>query len=845
VIGSISLLQQHSDYKNKERSLLKICFPLRLTKTEIFANKVTFQQLLLSLIGSAICLCHMGCKRETPAPYDLSQATYVGSQRCGECHQAEMFQHQGSHHDLAMQLASESSVLGDFNNARLEHYGVTSRFYRQGDAFIVQTEGPDGRLQDFTIQYVFGVTPLQQYMVELPESPAAERVDGEIPRVQVLPLCWDTERREWFFLDPPDVREKLDYRDDLHWTGIAQRWNTMCADCHSTNFRRQFTPGPMSNPSDHGPERANQIDSGIGVYRSQFSEINVSCETCHGPGSIHVQLAGQRRPDWGRDKGYGLANLKGSAEAQVQACAPCHSRRSVIFPDYRAGFDYHDYHRVSMLRWPVYYPDGQVLDENYVYGSFIQSKMYHKGIRCTDCHDPHTARLKHQGNQVCTSCHQHPTTKYDTPDHHFHTAGSPGAQCVNCHMPETTYMKVDARRDHSFRIPRPDLSLLLGTPNACTSCHLNPGNISEEKRDELPLYQHWMQRARDGDAEVADEIRRADQWCEDACQQWYGDQRDTRPHWGQAIHAGQTHQANAVEQLQELLSSRGELAPFIARATALEILSEIDIHAATDEAAAALEDPHPLLRAVAAATLAGAPNTSRAAGLLEHSLQDPSRLVRIEAARSLLDLPAAARSPSARINWQNAIDELREGYLVNNDRSGAHLALGGVAEAMGQHEQAIQHYRTAIVVEPGAAGARTNLAALLGRNLESGSSIPNSVRDSLQNQISLLRKQELVLLERDVSLLPDPPAMLLFRYGLSLYLDGQVELAAAQIIRAAELNKDDATFAESAAEILERLQRWDQAVYWADQAVKRSGGSPQSKAIQKRILNQRGSQAIR
>jgi tetratricopeptide (TPR) repeat protein len=793
---------------------------------------------LLVCLFAVACCSQLGCNRQPAEPFDLSQASYVGSERCAECHQEQMAQHSGSHHDLAMQLATEGSVLGDFTDASLEHYGITSRFYREGDRYMVQTEGPDGQMHDYLVKYVFGVSPLQQYMVEFPDESFSSANRDQLPRVQVLPLCWDTQRKEWFFLDPPDVRTKLDPRDDLHWTGIAQRWNTMCADCHSTNFRRNFSPGVMSKLADHGPDQANQVGGEIGEYRSEFSEINVSCETCHGPASLHVELAQQRSPGWNRERGYGLANLKRSAEDQIQACAPCHSRRSAIDANFQAGHDFFDHFRLSLLTWPTYYPDGQVLDEDYVYGSFIQSKMYHKGIRCTDCHDPHTAGLKHQGNQVCTSCHQHPAAKYDTPAHHFHAAGSPGAACVNCHMPSTHYMKVDARRDHSFRIPRPDLSLQLGTPNACTSCHFKPENVSIEKRDGLVLYQDWMHRAREGDAEVAEELRRADQWCDDACQSWYGADRQTGSHWGQAIHAGQTGTVGAVEQLMQLLAAKGESAPAIARATALQILSEIDAATATIEAGKSLEDPHPMVRAAAAAALAVSPNPTRAAEMLERSLSDSSRLVRTESASSLLQLPASARSPSSRAFFERALGELRSGYLANNDRSGAHLALGSLAESLGQFEQAIEHYRTAIVVEPGTAGPRTNLAALLSGNLQRNPAMPESVKSSIEGQIKLLRSQELELLARDVGLMPNPPPMLVFRYGLSLYLDGQIEAAAEQIIRAAELQTDDVTFAESAAEILEKLQRWDQAAAWAREAVRRSDGSPESNAILQRIQSQ-------
>ena len=649
-----------------------------------------------------------------------------------------------------MQPATPRTVLGQFDDVTVEHYGIRSRLFRQGDAFWVHTEGPDGTMQDFRVDYVLGVAPLQQYMVEFPQSPEPDGPTSGLPRIQVLPLCWDTVNHRWFYLDPPDVSDRLDPRDDLHWTGIAQRWNTMCGECHTTDFRKNFTPGPMTSLADHAPARVNQADHRAGTYQSNFSEMNVSCEACHGPASVHLELARQRFPGWNRQRGYGLANLKLSAEHQIQSCAPCHSRRGVIHGGYRSGEDFHDYFQSSLLTWPTYYPDGQLLDENFEHGSFVQSKMYHKGIRCTDCHDPHSARLKHQGNELCTSCHQHPAARYDSAAHHFHQPGSPGSQCVNCHMPTTTYMNVHARRDHSLRIPRPDLSLQLGTPNACAACHLEPGNIGTETAAQLALYQDWLAAARAGDQPVVDELDRANRWCDQACEKWYGPLRRREEHWGLAIAAGQNRQPDAVERLQRLLATRGEAAPAIARATALQVLGEIDPVAAGQQAVLAVGDAHPLVRSVAVSGLSGLPVPTQAVGLLEEALSDPSRLVRIEAARQLLDFPRSLHSSQASGRWQQALSELKQGAQYNNDRAGGHLMLGGIAERLGMDRQAIEHYETSIVVEPAATGPRTNLAALVDPHVAVASRLSGRGRSRLQTQIAELRRDELQLLARDV-----------------------------------------------------------------------------------------------
>ncbi len=549
------------------------------------------RQAALVLLG-LIMLLSAGCNSSTPGvttskwtgKFDITDAKYVGSDGCIRCHQDQAEKFNGSHHDHAMQPADDSTVLGDFNDATLVHHGVKSRMYGDGKKFMIHTEGPDGVMTDFQIHYVFGLEPLQQYMVEIPtpdqttsENKAPQR-DGELPRVQVLRISWDTEKKTWFYLPPPDVDDKLAPSDDLHWTGIAQRWNTMCAECHSTNYQKQFEV-PQSHTKLVGlSENAGSTESmaetmnssnlpeSVGKYNSTYFEIDVSCEACHGPGSVHTALAAKWFPGWSREKGYGLADLKATAANQIQACAPCHSRRNVIAGDFTAGDNFYDHYGSQLIAENIYYPDGQILDEDYVHGSFIQSKMYHKGIRCTDCHDPHSARLKHTGNQVCTSCHQHPVAKYDSVSHHFHAPGTAGAQCVNCHMPSTTYMEVDARRDHSLRIPRPDLSRKIAVPNACTGCHLDVNNVAVEKRDSLELYQDWMLAARGGDEEVQAEIDRANKWCDDACDKWYGEKRMRDTHYGEAIAAAQSQSPDASERVEELLKLKDHRAPALARA---------------------------------------------------------------------------------------------------------------------------------------------------------------------------------------------------------------------------------------------------------------------------------------
>lgn len=711
-----------------------------------------------------------------------TKASFVGRQACIDCHQKEAAAYAHSHHDLAMDLATEETVLGDFNNASLEHYGVSSRMYRDGNRFMVETEGPDGKLGSFEVKYVFGVDPLQQYMVEFDRSP--ELPLDAIARLQVLRISWDTKNKRWFYLSPPDVDEKLSPDDDLHWTGIAQRWNTMCADCHSTNLRKNFDP------------QTNQ-------YATTFAEMDVSCEACHGPGSTHVELATSKSLFWDRNLGYGLVHqLKGAdATQQIETCAPCHSRRGLIAEGFQPGDEFCDFFAPSSLESMLYHADGQILDEVYVYGSFLQSKMYHKGIRCTDCHDPHSLQLKHDGNKVCTSCHQHPAGKYDTPAHHKHAPGTAGAQCVDCHMPATTYMMVDPRRDHSIRVPRPDLSVELGTPNACSGCHLKLENVEPAKREKLTEYAAWLALARAGDAEVQAEIRRVDQWCEEACQKWYGDQRQTPAHYATTLHRSRQDLSAATTQLDQLARDVANM-PAIARATALDALAEIGeptlLPTRISAGKSALEDPSPVVRVAAVRAVAGEAlgrdGTQRVAAALGPKLEDPSRLVRYQVARSLASSGAYRElNETGTRRFKGVIDEIRQSVAANADRAGAHMDWAQLCEQLGRYEEAIESYRTAIRVEPRTVGPRSNLAGLLEQMLQAQATsqgMPPRQLVDLQTTIKTLRKQELPLLERDAALVSENAAVQ-YRLGLAYYLDGQLDAALKQLERANQLEENE------------------------------------------------------
>ena len=712
---------------------------------------------LLIVAGLLVAFAVLGCAIDWlhGLPAD-AEATYVGRQTCAACHQTEVDHWAGSHHDRAMELATTETVLGDFNDVEFTRFGVTSRFFTRDGDYYVHTEGPDGQLRDYRIKYTFGIEPLQQYMVEF--------ADG---RVQVLRISWDTIRDKWFYVTPADVTdERIEPGDPLHWTGIAQNWNTMCAECHSTNLQKNF-------------------DLVSNTYHTTFSEINVSCETCHGPASLHVEMAESRSLFWDRHLGYGLAKLKGgSATRQIETCAPCHSRRTPIHEDFRPGHEFLDHYNPALVSTGLYHADGQIFDEVYVYGSFLQSKMYSEGIRCTDCHDPHSLKLKYEGNRLCAQCHQ--PGKYDVLSHHHHTDPA-GTQCVNCHMPSRTYMVIDDRRDHSLRVPRPDLSVALGTPNACNACH------TESEEDAA--------------------------WAAEAVRKWYGDKRPDDPHYAPAIAAARQSDPNGFDLLSEVLKRKQS--PDIIRATAVELLANYPGGQSDTLCRQLLTDSSPLVRSAALGAL-----SSQA---LQDSIQrvstmlhDSVRHVRFAAAQRLVGAAAALMDPQFRHLLDKAIVEFREAQSLISDRAGSHINLSVLSAQLGETAVARESLETAMRLEPYLSGVRSELARLM----EAEGADPNQVRR--------LREAEIELLTRDAHLLPGQSEPF-YRRGMLQYLLGEIKEARESFDEACRLSPNSYANWLALTLICEQQRDWDRALESLGRMYKLRPDDPAIRGILQRI----------
>lgn len=631
-----------------------------------------------------------GTLRTSAAP----ALAFVGSEACAGCHQAETALWKDSQHKHAMQHATAATVLGNFDDAGFDYFGVHSRFFKKDNKFFVETDGPDGNLAIFEVKYTFGIDPLQQYLVEFANG-----------RIQALSIAWDSRSKDrggqrWFHLYP---NEEIKHYDVLHWTKLNQNWNFMCAECHSTGVQKNY-------------------DAVNDRFHTTWAEISVGCEACHGKGSRHVNWAKRQRSWFGKDEdaGKGLAVLLNERDGvtwtpdpttdnpkrsvapamtrrEVEACGLCHARRGEFSEDWVPGQPLSDTHSVSLLAPGLYHADGQMQDEVYNYGSFKQSKMFAAGVTCSDCHEPHAAKLRAPGDGVCLQCHA--ADKYEVASHARHEGVTPTIACASCHMPVSTYMVFDKRHDHSLQIPRPDRSVKLGTPNACNNCHA----------DKSP------------------------QWAADNIEQWHGPARKGFQTYAEAFHASWTDGSNAAALLAVVAGSPAT--PAIARASALSELHSRVSAANIELARQGLADADPMVRIAALDMLEGLPG-NRIWALVSPLLSDPSLGVRIRAVSVLAAVPVASQPAADRDAFERAAAEFIAAQRFNADRPEARSTLGNFYALRGLTADAENEYKAGLRLSPQYAPAAINLADLyrqLGRDGDAESVLRTAIASSRQD----------------------------------------------------------------------------------------------------------------
>src|SRR6186713_603407 len=555
------------------------------------------------------------------------------------CHANEHNDWQQSHHFMAMQPANDSTVVGDFNNKTFSGDGMTSKFFKKDGKFFINTQGDDGVNHDYEVKYIFGFTPLQQYLVEFPGG-----------RMQVPRVSWDVKQKKWFHQYPG---QRISSQDWFHWTANSQNWNTMCASCHSTNLQKNYN-----------------IDSDS--YNTTYSVINVSCESCHGAGKLHIDYVnGNDYKKGKKNPGSDLHLAKGASQlAQINTCASCHARKSDISASLIQSGEIMDNLIPEIPSTEHFHADGQVNDEDYIYTSFLQSKMFHRDVKCSNCHNPHSGKILFASNQLCLQCHE---KKYDDPSHTFHPVGIAASECKSCHMPGKIYMEVDLRHDHSFRVPRPDLSVKYGTPNACNNCHNN----------------------------------KTSQWATDAIVKWYGSVR--KYHFADDLIPGSKIDEGSESHLVKLLGDTA--VPNIVKATAANYLGSIPTQNSLSNLLQLLSNSDAQIRYRALRSLSNFPvaNWRENVGPM---LSDKVRAVRIAAADLYITIPEKEIPSQYSQAFSVARNELQNYVLYQADFSIGNVMIADYYLRLNDFSNAEKFYVRGLEKDSMMNYARLNLSAV-------------------------------------------------------------------------------------------------------------------------------------
>ncbi|MEI4551735.1 tetratricopeptide repeat protein [Pseudoalteromonas spongiae] len=712
--------------------------------------------------------------------FALALPTQKPEQVCATCHQSQVADWQTSHHFHAMEVASDSSILGNFDNASLAYQNQTARFFKKDTGFYIEMPNLTGELTTYAVAYTFGYHPLQQYMFDFGNG-----------HYQFFPFAWDSRNKQqggqrWFVLHPEQTET-----DAFHWSQKGQNWNHMCADCHSTDFQKNF-------------------DFKSNTFNSTFSAINVSCNACHGDSEQHLKWAsgnnkiknkgfthaiGQKTPLFQSQADGTMKSVSPLKESkQVTMCATCHGRRSNL-ADRQGPHDFFNAFQPALLTPELYQVDGQVWDENYVWGSFVQSKMYQAGVTCTNCHNPHSGKLKLQGNLTCTQCHA--STTFDTPKHHGHTTNEIGSQCVDCHMPTTTYMQVDARRDHSFKVPRPDLTIKTGVSNACNQCH----------QDQTAS------------------------WAVSQIKTWHPNSKHIgKAHFATSFHHADERAPNAAELLTRIAQDKQYST--IVSASALSRMRNTPGNNALVAIARAIKDPSPLKHIAAINAATPYPVTDRWR-LFNVLLDSTHHSVRIETARSLAGMLNApfpnelSKQDKTRLNA--ALDDYKKSQEFNAERGFSHTNLALLALEMAEPKAAEMHYFDAIKVEPIFMPAYVNLADLY-RQQGDESKAQNILKQALSvnheasdvyyalamSQIRSSEKQNALKSLENATLFAPENASYLYTYALLLQDQKNIHQAIRYFEKAYAITPTNPDISYSLTQSYIALNQFKQALFYAE-----------------------------
>lgn len=688
-----------------------------------------------------IVLLLLGVLAAIPAQAGEAQpAAYAGSGSCRECHERFYQLWATSMHGLAMQ-----PYTAEFAKARLatQPAPITiGKFSYRADVTTgeVSESGPQGAKR-YPIEYVLGGKNVYYFLTPLAKG-----------RLQTLPLGYDVHKQEWFDTAASGVRHFPggSQGEAVDWTHYTYTFNTACHSCHVSQLSTNY-------------------DTTTDSYRTTWTEPGINCETCHGSSVAHNAIAratpkGKPLPE------LRIISTKTMTTAQRNdLCSGCHAKASPLTPAYRPGEPFYDHYDLATLEDPDFYPDGRDLGENYTLTSWSLSPCAKSGqMDCMHCHTSSGRyRFKQEKfNDACLPCHE---DKVRSPTAHtHHPAASEGSKCVSCHMPMTSFARMN-RSDHSMLPPTPAATLAYQSPNACNLCHRDKDAKWADKR-----VRQW--RSRDYQAPV---LKRA-----------------------ALIDAARKRDWTKLPEMIAYIGDPKHDAVFAA--SLIRLIPPAQDQRLLKALLGAARDPSPLVRGAAVQALGLIPSVESLQTLIE-ATADAHRLVRVRAAAGLASFPRISVPPAYQAQIKKATDEYLASITTRPDQWTSHYNLGNYQLAQGDAPAAVASYQAALQRDPQA--------------------IMPLVNSSIAHARMGANEQAAQVLQQALKLAPESAAV---HFNLGLLQAGKNELQGAErsLKKALAADPRMAPAAYNLCIIAAKQERLDAAVSWCRQAADLSPQEP-------------------